>query len=151
MNITFKKIKNDDYQEIFAMILSLYADDTDGEEMNLQKITKTFDFFAQNPNNGEIFVFRNADTIIGYAILVFFWSNEFGGTKIYLDELFVAESYRSHGVGRAFIEFLFADNFRDIVGCELEVLPHNKRAVRFYESLGFVKSERSYFWKPAKS
>jgi GNAT superfamily N-acetyltransferase len=78
--------------------------------------------------------------------LVFFWSNEFSGDIIEIDEMVVDEKYRGLGIGKAF--FLWLDStFCGCRGFALQTSLKNEMARRLYESVGFVASRNRYFIK----
>lgn len=80
-------------------------------------------------------------------ILVFFWSNEYGGNIVIIDELFVKEEYRSQGIGTEF--FSFAEKFNNKAAIQLETTPFNKRALDYYKRLGFVPDENTHLTRKA--
>ena len=47
------------------------------------------------PSRGLIVCFLYRDGPVGYALLIPYWSNEFGGTLLFIDELFVIPQARS--------------------------------------------------------
>ena len=71
-----------------------------------------------------------------------YWSNEFGGNLLFVDELFVKPESRNRGIGRNFFEYINTERPFAGVVCALEVAPNNDRARRLYASLGF--EPRSY-------
>jgi hypothetical protein len=44
--------------------------------------------------------------LLGYALLIPYWSNEFGGVLLFVDELFVLREVRNRGIGHSFFRFL---------------------------------------------
>jgi len=107
-----------------------------------QKILKTFDALTRHPDLGTVVVFESEGEIIGYALLVNFWSNEFGGKIIVIDELYIKRGFRSKGIGTSFIRNLAENSSGDSAALQLEVTPGNMSARRLYENLGF-KSKRN--------
>ncbi|MGM0876755.1 MAG: GNAT family N-acetyltransferase [Bacillota bacterium] len=67
--------------------------------------------------------------------------------KWLLNDLFVAETYRRHGVGRALMkrvkEFALETNAAGIL---LETTKDNRNAQALYESLGYVKEDSVFFY-----
>jgi ribosomal protein S18 acetylase RimI-like enzyme len=112
--------------------------------MNDEKISRTFEQLQTHPQTGTILVIENQAGIIGYSILINFWSNEYGGIILVIDELYIAEPFRGKGVGSAFLRYLIQSRYNHWVGLKLEVLPYNTEALRLYEKLGFTKSDRSF-------
>ena len=78
-----------------------------------------------------------------YALLIPYWSNEFGGTIVHVDEMFVAPALRNRGIGRNFFRYLDETRPFDAVALALEVSPTNAGARRLYESLGFTLRENA--------
>ena len=79
-----------------------------------------------------------SDTAVaGYALLIPYWSNEFGGIVVLLDELLVEQQFRGQGIGRAFLRFLDEHRPFEAVALALEVSPKNAGARALYESMGF--------------
>lgn len=125
--------------ELTEMSCALYDEDTGGEPMNQLKIQQTIDFLTSNPSNGRIIVFLSDQTIVGYSIVIHFWSNEFGGLLLHVDELFVKESFRSKKIGSYFFDYLKSTKEPTHKGVFLEVNTTNLKAVDFYLRNGFRK------------
>ncbi len=76
-------------------------------------------------------------SLIGFALFYPFYSTFAGRPCLYLEDLFVRESHRRHGVGRALIEaFVATARARGCPKVEWRVLGWNEPAIRFYESIG---------------
>jgi GNAT superfamily N-acetyltransferase len=116
-------------------------------EMTSSKIRSTFKEFTLRPEKGRIIAFEMDNTVVGYAILVFFWSNEFGGDFIEVDELFVQEGYRNRGIGKMFFHWLEETWCGKAVGLALQTPPSNERAIAFYKRMGFSVSKNLHFMK----
>lgn len=81
MNIEFKLYQENDYSDLLQMIFSLYDEDPEGEQISECKIKNTISEFQKNPQKIGIYMFKKGDENIGYALLVFFWSNEYTFNK----------------------------------------------------------------------
>lgn len=128
----------DEYREdLFKMIRALYAEDPSGDKMNEGKIEKTIDYLQTHPERGRIMLFSDGNLIIGYSIIIYYWSNEYGGIILLLDELFVKEGCRGHRIGTGFINHLITTESELCKAIFLEVIPSNSKALKFYNSLGF--------------
>lgn len=73
----------------------------------------------------------------GYAQLSFTYSQEAGGKVVWLEELYVREGFRGHGLGKEFFAFLREEYEPKAARIRLEVEPENERARKLYESLGY--------------
>lgn len=135
-----------DYKDLMDMIVSLYREDPEGEPMDEGKIKSTVGEFRKNPEKISIYMFKQGNECVGYAILVYFWSNEYGGNIVDIDELYVRERYRNQGIGTQF--FSFVERMENRAALQLETTPSNRKALAFYERLGFVPSSNTRLIKP---
>jgi ribosomal protein S18 acetylase RimI-like enzyme len=119
---------------------ALYREDPPDEKITDRKISGTIRELRKNPCKGKIIIFENDKVTIGYSILIPYWSNEYGGNILHIDELYVKPKHRKHGVATNFLECI-ARSFNDeFVGLQLEVTPANTRAMTYYQKLGFRKT-----------
>lgn len=137
MKVKNRKFKITDSKIVAELIKNLYLEDPGGKPMSLQKIQNTFDSLLKHPDRGTIIVLEYDREIIGYSILINFWSNEFGGNILVLDELYIKEEFRSRSIGTNFIKSLVNNRFGSSVALQLEVSSENNSARKLYEKLGF--------------
>ena len=80
---------------------------------------------------------------IGYAVIVWSYSLEYGGIEAVLDELYLEPEARGAGFGRAVMEHVIreAKNAGAVV-LRLETEPENSAARAFYAKLGFEALNR---------
>lgn len=83
----------------------------------------------------EGYVFENGDEIQGYAMLAKSFSTEFGKPCIWIEDLYVKDGYRGHGIGSRFLNFI-EGQYPDAV-LRLEVEAENERAIRVYKNCGY--------------
>ncbi len=82
-------------------------------------------------------VVARGDEILGIAIWFLSYSTWIGTLGIYLEDLFVLESERGHGYGRAFLTELAAICIeRGYTRFQWSVLDWNEPSIAFYRSLG---------------
>ena len=97
------------------------------------------------PVRGRILLIQtpNGETV-GYAVLAFGFSIEFGGRDAFLDELFIDDAFRSRGLGTAALAAVcnWADN-AGLCALHLEVGRDNETAKALYTSAGFA--DRSHY------
>ncbi len=145
--VTFRVLRDLEHQEeIAAMMRMLYEEDPPSSSLDSSRFPVTVAHLLGQPAAGRIVVIEENGTV-GYAILIPYWSNEFGGTILFVDELYVKPEARNRGVGRKFFEYLDAEMPYEPVALALEVSQGNARARRLYESLGFVERENAVLVK----
>jgi GNAT superfamily N-acetyltransferase len=135
--------RTDDDDAIVAMCLALVAEDPWPEPVHEPQVRRTLATLRSEPARGRAVVAEVAGQIAGYALLVEFWSNEFGGEVCIVDEVYVRPEYRNHGVGRALFDQLHAGTALwpgPAVAVGLEVTTGNVRARAWYQRIGFSGS-----------
>lgn len=76
---------------------------------------------------------------VGYVVITFGYSLEFGGRDAFVDELFIDVRFRGQGIGRAVMQQIEAQlGQTGIHALHLEVEEGNQAAKRLYESQGFT-------------
>jgi len=133
-------------ESLQSMILSFYTDYETDRIMTPDKIQSTITHLHQHPEAGCMLLIMDDDIIAGYAILINFWSNEFGGTILFTDELFIKDEYRNRGIGRQFFQ-LAEEKFKEAKILALELSPSNHKAARLYQKLGFVSNKNTTLFK----
>jgi GNAT superfamily N-acetyltransferase len=125
--------------DVLRMMRELYEEDGQDLRVNPATFPSTIDFLLTNPASGRIVLFTDARELYGYALLVSYWSNEWGGVVLLLDELFVDKAFRGRGIAKSFLKYLEQERPFGAVVVALEVSSHNTRARALYESMGFAE------------
>jgi GNAT superfamily N-acetyltransferase len=83
------------------------------------------------------------DKPIGYMVLSFDFSLEYGGRIAYVDEIFIQEDYRGREIGTRALAFLEeACRSLNLKALYLEVERANVKAQQFYQKMGFIDHDR---------
>ncbi|MBZ0319305.1 MAG: GNAT family N-acetyltransferase [Anaerolineae bacterium] len=118
------------------LIRAYYA--YDGHGFDEGHVRRTLADFLNHPDYGRAYLIADSDAWVGYFILTFGYSLEFGGRDAFIDEIYLTESHRGQGVGRQTIAFILEQaRAIGIKAVHLEVMPQNTRAHRFYLQVGF--------------
>ena len=73
----------------------------------------------------------------GYASFFYFYSTYEGRAALFLEDLFVLEEFRKHGIGKALLAAVAKQALDEgCFGLRWEVLDWNRPAIEFYERLG---------------
>jgi GNAT superfamily N-acetyltransferase len=119
------------------MMQVLYAEDKSEFPVDQSRFAINVGTLVGMPSAGRIVLFRQGEHLCGYALLIPYWSNEFGGNVLFVDEMFVIPEARNRGIGRSFFKFLDQARPFEAVALALEVSPGNSGALGLYESIGF--------------
>jgi ribosomal protein S18 acetylase RimI-like enzyme len=133
-----------DEPAVIDMALALYREDAGERTVGREDVARTLRHFAAHPDRGRVLALELRGELVGYAILVAFWSNEWGGLICVLDELYVRPHARGRGLVSALVAALTAgavEPFTDPVALDLEVSPDNHRARALYRRLGFADTK----------
>jgi ribosomal protein S18 acetylase RimI-like enzyme len=124
------------------LVTSYYREDLPERSITPDRILATVKELVRHKDRGSVLLFEKGETLIGYCILINYWSNEHGGNLLVIDELYVVPEERSRGIETDFLDLLQKVAPRDCVAVQLEVERGNKKLMRLYEQLGFQKSDR---------
>ena len=96
-----------------------------------------------HPDYGAIYLISVVGEVVGYIVLAFGFSLEFGGRDAFVDEFFIAPSARGKGLGSAVLAALpgLAAEL-GLHALHLEVAHHNTRAQQLYGKAGFLARAR---------
>ena len=141
--ISFRKLADaTNSDDVVEMMQGLYQEDPASYRgMDPANFALTIKHFLSEPSSGSIMLFVSGNLIIGYAILVPYWSNEFGGNIVFVDEIYLRPERRGQGIAKRFFRYVEEDRPFLAVACALEVTRRNSRARALYSSLGFCPRE----------
>jgi ribosomal protein S18 acetylase RimI-like enzyme len=101
---------------------------------------------AIQQQRGSAFWIVQAQTKVGYAIVLDGWSIEYGGLTVELDELYIAPEHRNQGCAAHVISQLKTGCAqRNAVFMGMETTPDNVGAQKLYQRLGFAATGRPVF------
>lgn len=93
--------------------------------------------------HGITYLIGPARAPIGYVIVTFGWSVEFGGMDAFIDEIYLRRAVRGRGIAsEVLISLPKALAGAGVKGLHLEVDRENESAQRLYARAGFVSRER---------
>lgn len=145
MDLQYREWTKDDEPAISTMMKMLYLEDSDNKQLSDEYISKTFRQLSDHPDQGTVLSLIYNNELIGYCLLIFFWSNEFGGVIVTIDEFYIISKYRNQGLGSQFIKILINNRYNNAVAIQLEVMPNNIKAKKLYEQIGFKISNNSHY------
>lgn len=111
-------------------------------EIDEERNRSFFRRFLDPSDDGLLLGARDGDRIVGYACLYWTFSSLSATETVLMNDLFVAESARGRGAGRALIEASAAvARERGASQLEWATAPDNLTAQRLYDSTGAARSE----------
>jgi ribosomal protein S18 acetylase RimI-like enzyme len=142
MQIWFRRAKEADGAQIISMMQELYATD---DLPFPARGPAALELLLREPGYGRCETIHDGDSTIGYFVVGYGFSLEFGGRDAFLDELYIKPDSRGKGVGRAAVERA-AELCRElgIHALHLEVNSENTVAQRLYRRAGFTPRHSGY-------
>ena len=138
---TFKPLEIVDIEIITQMMQDFYA--IDNYPMDVEVAKTLFEEFIPNENLGKSWLIYSENEIVGYIILTFIFSFEYGGKIAFVDELFIKETARGKGIGKEAIQFIQREVPKlSLKLLYLEVEPHNENAQKLYLAHDFELHNR---------
>jgi ribosomal protein S18 acetylase RimI-like enzyme len=96
------------------------------------------------PELGRAYRIVEGVETIGYAVLCFGWSVEWGGRDAFVDELYLEPAWRGRGLGRAALRALAEEaHAAGVRALHLEVEAGNEAGQALYRSEGFEGKDRA--------
>ena len=139
--ISFKPLEIADIEVITQMMQNFYA--IDNYPMDIEVAKTLFQEFITNEHLGKSWLIYSENEIVGYIILTFIFSFEYGGKIAFLDELFIKETARGKGFGKEAIQFIQGEVPKlSLKLLYLEVEPHNENAQKLYLAHDFELHNR---------
>jgi GNAT superfamily N-acetyltransferase len=131
----------EEFEELLPLIAA-YQRFYEVEDIDGERNRTFFRRFLAPSEDGLLLGARNKGRLIGYACLYWHFSSLEATECVLMNDLFVDESARGQGVGRALIEAT-ADVARErgIPFVEWSTAPDNETAQRLYGSTGAERSE----------
>jgi GNAT superfamily N-acetyltransferase len=103
------------------------------------------------PELGRAYHVVSGEETIGYAVLCFGWSIEWGGRDAFVDELYLEPAWRGRGLGRAALRALLDEaRAAGVRAVHLEVEAGNEAGQALYRSEGFEGKDRSMLTRPLR-
>lgn len=138
---SFKPLEIVDIEIITQMMRDFY--EIDNYPMNIEVAKTLFQEFITNEHLGKSWLIYSENEIVGYIILTFIFSFEYGGKIAFLDELFIKETARGKGFGKEAIQFIQGEVPKlSLKLLYLEVEPHNENAQKLYLAHDFELHNR---------
>jgi diamine N-acetyltransferase len=137
MNIITRKAAEPDFEAILSLIKEFAI-----FQKTPEKVSITLDEMIANGNLFQCFVAETADKkIVGFAS--FFWAYySWSGKAIYLDDLYVTNAFRKHGIGKMLLQQII--ELAKNSACKKvrwQVSKWNSNAIEFYQKMSATIDE----------
>ena len=139
----FKLARPEHLDVVVALMRSLEREDPNKKPFDDQMRRSSYARFLNEPGHGYLWLFESGEKVVGYMVLAFVFSFEYGGRNAFIDELYVIPEYRRKGIGSRALQFARQTaQARGVVALHLEVSRNNSLAHKLYLRAGFVDHDR---------
>ncbi len=134
-------ILTEEFEEVLPLIAA-YQRFYEVEEIDEERNRVFFRRFLAPSEDGLLLGARLDGRLVGYACLYWYFSSTQATETVLMNDLYVEESAREGGVGRALIEATAkVARERGVPAIEWSTAPDNHTAQRLYDSTGAQRSE----------
>ena len=131
-----RMMNQNDADEVFKMMREFYNSPAVFHTSSDAVLKKDIEDCISDTPFVEGFVFEEKGELLGYAMTAPSYTTEYGGTCIWLEDLYIKPEYRHRGLGSLFFSYL-EQQYPHAVRFKLEVEKENENAIATYEKNGY--------------
>lgn len=132
-----RKLEADDRELYFALADEFYHSEAVIHPVPQKNIEATFEELMRSSPYIEAQLIEEDDQAAGFALWSKSYSQEAGGTVVWLEELYLRPKFRSHGLGGKYMEWMLANRPAEVKRFRLEIEEDNVKAKTLYLHSGF--------------
>lgn len=137
-----KKVQAEDVDALVTMMRAMQGDDPWSVEFDAERARKSVELMLSNPYFGTAWLIEDAGRVVGYIVLSWDFSLEYGGRNAWVDEFYIERAARGKGLGaRVLAEFEREAKAAGATAVHLEVNEGN-RAIELYRRAGYEDHRR---------
>src|SRR5215469_6945349 len=136
MTLNIHSISRNEVATMLSLIRALAAYEKKPHKVVATEADLERDLFGPNPKFRALIAEWDGKPA-GYASFFYFYSTYEGRAALFLEDLFVRDEFRGHGIGKALLATVAKQAIDEgCFGLRWEVLDWNRPAIEFYEKLG---------------
>lgn len=145
--VSYRAAATSDIDCLLQLMLGLQQDDPWSVPFREEVVRESLRELLINPSVGRVFLICDADSCVGYVVVSFDFSLEYGGRNAWIDELFIRPELRGKGIGSKALDF--AVQVARECGAKVLHLEVNRGnpAINLYRRHGFEDHNRSLLSK----
>ena len=128
--------RRDDMPLLLRLAAKMASERKEAEDPQ-ERMLRTVRELSRHPDRGAIFLFEKDQDLVGYCVLVNYWSSAHGGTVIRVEELFLDKGYRDAGIAEDFLALIAKVAPPGTRAIRLDSSPKDKLTLKICERAGF--------------
>jgi len=139
--VILRDASTEDLDLLVALMREMQGDDPWSCEFTDRGAREAASNLLRNPALGRFWMICLDQEIVGYIVLSFDYSLEYGGKCGWVDEFFVRQEYRGRGIGSQALQF-FADRARGLGARTVHLgVRRGNPAIDLYRRAGFKEHD----------
>ena len=135
MSLKIRKLKEDDKELFLSFLHSFYHSEAVLHPTASELHLNIFKEIIRSDTYLLCYIFEYEDQNAGYALLSKSFCPEVGGSIIWIEQLYIIESFRGKGIATEFLSFIEKEFSPDRI--RLEVEQDNEKAISLYKRNGY--------------
>jgi len=142
MTVLYRRAKEEDTEALLGLMREMQHDDPWSAPFVEAKVADSVRELIAGSHYGSAWLICEGDIAIGYIVLCFDYSLEYGGKGAWIDEFYIRGEHRGKGLGAAALQF--AEEKAAAAGARVLHLEVNRGnpAIGLYRRAGFEDHER---------
>ncbi len=138
-----RRASPDDVQQLVTLMAEFYSESP--YVLNRRRATEAFTALLADERLGCVWFIQAKSQDVGYVVVTFCYSMEYGGRNAVLDDFYIQAAFRGAGLGKAALAEVrsFCVN-QGIRAVHVETGHDNPVAQAVYRSAGFVNTNRQH-------
>lgn len=146
IRVRFESASDRDIEFVTGLMQQYYTEEA--YPFDLQTASGAISSLLQDKNKGRIWVARSENRILGYVVLTFGYSLEYGGIDAFIDDLYFIPEARGFGLGKQALALAESECRQSgVKALHLEVENYKEIAKDLYRKFGFVDQNRKLMTK----
>lgn len=120
-------VRDSDVSILLELMRAMQEDDPWSVPFEEGRARRAVEMLMAHPEYGRVWLVHEGERAVGYAVMSFDYSLEYGGRNAYVDEIFIVKEARGQGLGERVLEFVeYAARAAGVTAIHLEVNRGNK-------------------------
>ena len=143
--IVFERVVNNNFDDFISLVKNLAEYENQNPPDSQAQFRLRKDALSKNPKF-EAYLIKKQEKILGYILYYMTYSSYLALPTLYIEDIYVLESWRRKGIGKKMFEFcVHQAKDRGCGRVEWCTYDWNTPAIKFYEKLKATRLEKTYY------